>query len=105
MVVKLVRDRMDQIPWTDETAKQHIRYAHDDQEHRNLLDKKLLEEVAELLTEVDRDKRLAELADIVSVLKTYAIFNGYSWNQVLDAEASKTERRGGFTGGLVYDVG
>lgn len=94
---KLVRDRIPQV--IEATgAKCDIRIA-DKEEHYQLLETKLQEEVGEFL----EDKNLEELADIMEVLFGLAENLGYSEEDLMRKREEKRGERGGFKEGIVLE--
>jgi predicted house-cleaning noncanonical NTP pyrophosphatase (MazG superfamily) len=92
---KLVRDKIPQIIETS-GSKCEIRIADKD-EHYNLLEAKLKEEVEEFL----EDKNIEELADVMEVLFGLADNLGYSEEDLVRKLEEKREERGGFKDGIV----
>lgn len=68
-------------------------------EYRAALHAKLAEESAELRTAAPAEQ-LGELADLLDVVKALAADAGHTLDQVIDAAAAKTAKRGGFTSRL-----
>jgi predicted house-cleaning noncanonical NTP pyrophosphatase (MazG superfamily) len=94
----LVRDCMQ---WKIDRVQPYVRKVRSDGELLQLLKKKLLEEVGELLTAPRRTEVLEELADIMQVLRLYANLHRYSMTQVEDRRHSKWTEKGGFGSGVV----
>lgn len=94
---KLVRDKIPEIIEAD-GRKCDIRIA-DKNEHYELLEAKLQEEVKEFL----EDKNLEELADVMEVLFALADNLGYSEEELLKKREEKKEERGGFKEGIVLN--
>jgi phosphoribosyl-ATP pyrophosphohydrolase len=114
--VKLVRNRIGDIPWPDEDNKRHLgRVDTDTLAYRQLLREKLAEETAELAMASrghDRDAVLEEAADVYEVLLALLVVHGWGEgtdprNEVeckLDQAAErKYQERGGFFEGRTYD--
>jgi len=120
--VKLVRDRIGDIPWPDEDNKRHLGWvAPDSPEYRERLRLKLFEEVGEL---ADADRYgdpgavLDEAVDVYEVLRALLVANGVCppvevangrtpprrVDEVLyQAAHVKLAHRGGFFHGRTYD--
>lgn len=92
--VKLVRDRIGEMLGGDGL----VTYGElPKAEHVKRLRAKLIEEAAEYLT----DPSIEELADVLSVVRALAVIDlDRSWWEVEDAEASKSDDRGGFLSGI-----
>lgn len=92
---KLVRDRIPEIIKADgkECETEIVRGI----EKKELLEKKLLEEVQEYI----EDKNLEELADIMEVLFGLANELGYNEEELLKKRNDKLVERGGFKEGIV----
>jgi phosphoribosyl-ATP pyrophosphohydrolase len=114
--MKLVRDRIGDIPWPDEDNKRHLGQVDiDTLAYRQLLREKLAEEAAELAEASrghDRDAVLAEAADVYEALLALLVVHGWGdgtdpRNDVeckLDQAAEhKYQERGGFFEGRTYD--
>jgi len=96
---KLVRDTIPRIiREKDEEAV--VRYV-EGAEYRALLDKKLQEEVAELLAANTPEERTEEMADVLEVLMALARINGTTMEAVESVRLAKREKRGGFEEGAV----
>jgi predicted house-cleaning noncanonical NTP pyrophosphatase (MazG superfamily) len=65
--------------------------------HRTALVAKMHEEVEEIAR---TPKAHSEYADVLSALMDLAALNGLEWEEVLAAEQSKRELKGGFSKGL-----
>lgn len=120
--MKLVRDRIGDIPWHDGANKDHLGWvAPDSAEYRELLRVKLAEEVAELLA-ADRDAErigdrspaarravLEEAGDVYEVLRAILYASGTPAvlidASIRDAADLKLSQRGGFYLGRTYDAG
>ncbi|WP_142415544.1 nucleoside triphosphate pyrophosphohydrolase [Hathewaya massiliensis] len=92
---KLVRDRIPEV--IEKSGKQCEVTLVKNEEKKNLLEKKLLEEVNEYI----EDKNLEELADIMEVLFGLADSLGYSEEDLMKKRDEKREERGGFKEGIV----
>jgi hypothetical protein len=123
--VKLVRDRIGDVPWPDrypgdplgEAAKQYLgRIGIDSAEYATLLRDKLPEEVAEVLEAAGTgyfsvgqvNNLLSEAADLYEALLALLVNRGVATSRVraaayLDGAVNrKFAERGGFTEGTVY---
>ena len=94
---KLIRDKIPEI--IEASGKSYDIRVADKKEHKELLVKKLQEEVSEYL-EADN---LEELADIMEVLYALAGSLGYSEEDLDNKRKDKREERGGFEAGLVLE--
>jgi len=94
---KLVRDKIPQVIEAGGN-KYDIRIA-DKEEHYELLEAKLNEEVKEFL----EGKNLDELGDIMEVLYGLADNLGYSEEELNNRRVEKREKRGGFKEGIVLE--
>lgn len=87
---KLVRDQIPEIIVSSgKTCKTRILT---DDEYIRMLDSKLDEE----LKEYHKEKNIEELADIMEVVRAYAVARGYSIDELERVRAEKFSRRGGF---------
>ena len=103
MGAKLIRDHMDKIPWKVEAAKGLLRPPNDEQEFRELLIQKLLEEVGELVVALPGQAMANEMADVLEVLDGISHLANIR-HQVQQAKIERFLARGGFQEGLVWDV-
>lgn len=105
--LKLVRDRVGNLPWMYEEAKIGLRRVTDAAEHHRLLRKKLLEEISELFEALDADEgeEYDEFADVQEVLMTLAGLNGLDWGNVEETRRQKHLERGGLSIGTVHITG
>lgn len=94
---KLVRDKIPKIIAAD--GKKFETRIASKQEHAELLEKKLQEEVNEFIA----DKNLEELADVMEVLFGLAKNLGYSEEDLIKKREAKREDRGGFDEGIVLE--
>lgn len=92
---KLVRDKIPEIIKGDNKECDYIIASKD--QHYELLEKKLQEEVEEFL----EDKNLEELADVMEVLFGLANSLGYSEEELVNMRLKKRDERGGFKKGIV----
>ena len=68
----------------------------EDEEYREELYKKLLEEVKEVLSSESSDSILEELADVLEVIIAIAEIEGKSLDDIVDIADQKRLKRGGF---------
>lgn len=92
---KLVRDRIPEI--IEKDGKKYEVSIADKENHFELLQTKLNEEVGEFL----QDKNLEELADIMEVLFGLAKNLGFSEEDLIKKRMEKKDKRGGFDKGIV----
>ncbi|GIM28842.1 phosphoribosyl-ATP pyrophosphohydrolase [Clostridium polyendosporum] len=92
---KLVRDKIPQI--IKESGKEFEVRIASSEEKKQLLEKKLLEEVNEYV----EDKNLLELADVMEVLFGLADSLGYSEEELIAMREKRRAERGGFKEGIV----
>jgi predicted house-cleaning noncanonical NTP pyrophosphatase (MazG superfamily) len=112
VIMKLVRDRIGDLPWPDEDSKRHLGWVEPhSSRYRQMLRDKLREEIAELLA-VDGTGQpgavLDETADVFEVLRALLVANGVdsparSGDALRRAAAVKLAARGGFFQGRIYD--
>lgn len=114
MSARLVRDRIAEVPFRDEYAKNWLRPVASHAEHDSLLRKKLLEEVGEFLQAESGEGMIEEAADVLAVMEAL-IFKTRAWvdqneehrtisGLIVEAHRKKCEERGGFTRGVAWDV-
>ena len=96
---KLVRDGIPRII-QEKGEESVVRYV-EGSEYRALLDKKLQEEVAELLAAKTLEERTEEMADVLEVLMALARIDGTTMEAVEGVRRFKREKRGGFEEGAV----
>lgn len=107
MTTKLVRDKVDELPWHYEAAKEALRVARDG-EVDSLLRRKLLEEVAEFLeapTEADAIEEAGDVLEVMlAILARCGDGSGGNSMAVLNRMYAKRQSRGGFKRGLVLEL-
>ncbi len=107
MTTKLVRDKVDEIPWGIEAAKVGLRLVHDGAEFDSLLRQKGLEEYGEFLEAPTEAEAISEAGDVLEVMLTRLARTGHGAG-TLDAVVAKMlikrQARGGFTRGLVLEL-
>ena len=94
MYKKLVRDKIPEII-SNNGVEEFIRILSDD-EYKDELEKKLLEEYNEVLSSKTREERLEELADMLEIIKALCIIEESSLDDVIDIANEKQLKRGGF---------
>ena len=87
---KLVRDLIPEI--IQKSGNKAVIRILNDQEYSEMLEKKLLEEVNEYIT----DKTVEELADILEVVYALASLKGATKEEVEALRVKKADARGGF---------
>ena len=87
---KLVRDLIPEI--IQKSGNKAVIRTLNDQEYSEMLEKKLLEEANEYIT----DKTVEELADILEVVYALAYLKGATKEEVERLRIKKAEERGGF---------
>lgn len=99
---KLVRDKIPQI--IEAEGKRYDIRIELKEEHLELLEKKLHEEVAEFIgAKNTKDMNLEEIADVMEVLFGLAKSLGYSEEELMEKRDEKKEERGGFDEGIVLE--
>jgi predicted house-cleaning noncanonical NTP pyrophosphatase (MazG superfamily) len=91
---KLVRDKIPEII-KNNNAEPFTRILNDE-EYKQELEKKLLEEYNEVLITKTREERIEELADMLEIIKALALLEGSSLEEVCEVSKSKALKRGGF---------
>jgi len=91
---KLVRDKIPEII-TENGAVPYVRVL-DDNEYKEALEKKLLEEYREVIEATGND-RIEELADMLEVMCSLTYLEGKDLNDIILAMERKKNERGGFT--------
>ena len=91
---KLVRDNIpNKIANNGEKA---ITRTLNDEEYRNELYKKLIEESQEVMHSEDSEETLEELADVLEVLKSIAELDNKNLDDIIEASNKKRLKHGGF---------
>lgn len=104
MGAKLVRGRVQDLPWRAESEKQYVRKVVDPAEHIRLLRQKILEEVGEMFAAPSPENAAHEAADVLEAIAAYLTLIGLKDNnQVNLLREAKFEARGGFFEGIVYE--
>ena len=91
---KLVRDNIPDII-ENNGEKAIIRILNDD-EYRNELYKKLIEETNEVVSSKNKEETLEELADVLEVLKAIVNLENKTIDDVIEIANQKRLKRGGF---------
>ncbi|MCC3412005.1 MULTISPECIES: nucleoside triphosphate pyrophosphohydrolase [unclassified Microcoleus] len=90
---KLVRDRIPDI--IRESGNECETAVLSDEEYRQALRQKLIEEAAEVAA-ADGENLIRELADLYEVIDALMASYGISGDRILNAQAKRRENRGGF---------
>jgi predicted house-cleaning noncanonical NTP pyrophosphatase (MazG superfamily) len=90
---KLVRDRIPEI--IRESGNECETAVLSDEEYRQALRQKLIEEAAEVAA-ADGENLIRELADLYEVIDALMASYGISGDRILNAQAKRRENRGGF---------
>ena len=99
---KLVRDKIPQV--IESEGKRYDIKIASKEEHLELLEKKLHEEVAEFIEAKNtKGKNLEELADVMEVLFGLSKNLGYSEEELMEKRDEKKEEKGGFEEGIVLE--
>lgn len=91
---KLVRDKIPEI--IKSNGEKPIISILDDNSYKEELEKKLYEEYQEVL-ESNGNERLEELADMLEVIKSLALLENKSLDDIISISNQKSEKRGSFT--------
>lgn len=91
---KLVRDHIPTI--IEKKGKTCRTRILNDEEYKNELNTKLMEEVTEYLSARNQSEALEELADILEVIRALTAVNGYSVEEAEVLRSQKAEERGAF---------
>lgn len=87
---KLVRDRIPEI--IEAEGKTCVTEVLPDKQYLEMLDAKLIEELAEY----QESKSLEELADLLEVMRAVVKARGWTWEQLEQIRVDKATKRGGF---------
>lgn len=91
---KLVRDNIpNKIESNGEIAVTRIL---EDEEYKQELYKKLLEEAEEVISSETPDELIEELADVLEILKAISELNGKTLDDIIEIADQKRIKRGGF---------
>lgn len=91
---KLVRDNIPDI--IKNNGDEAVTRTLEREEYRTELNKKLLEEVNEVLDAGNNEETLEELADVLEIIKSIAELNNNKLDDVINAAEQKRIKRGGF---------
>ena len=91
---KLVRDKIPEI--IQKNGEESIVRVLSDNEFKDELYKKLLEESNEVLASNNVDSTLEELADVLEIIKSIAELNNKELDDVIEIANQKRLKRGGF---------
>lgn len=91
---KLVRDKIPNI--IEQNGEIPITKVLNEIEYKKELEKKLYEEYQEVL-ESNGNERLEELADMLEVIKSLALLENKSLDDIISISNQKSEKRGSFT--------
>jgi predicted house-cleaning noncanonical NTP pyrophosphatase (MazG superfamily) len=100
---RLVRDRIGDIAWQDESGKRFLRPVKNKEEHISLLYRKLLEEVGELITAHTSSELIEEMGDVFEVLNGLISVLDLDPESLRQVANAKFSYRGGFTKGTVWE--
>ncbi len=91
---KLIRDKIVDI--IEKDGKKAIVSTLNDEQYKEELLKKLLEEANEVANSSNSNEMLEELADVLEVIRYLAKINGKELNDIVTIADEKKEKRGGF---------
>ena len=91
---KLVRDKIPKI--IQENGEKPITRLLENNEYKEKLEKKLLEEYNEVLKTKNSEERIEELADMIEVIISLAKLENKSLDDIIKTANKKREKRGGF---------
>ena len=91
---KLVRDNIPDI--IRNNGEEAITRVLSDEEYKEELLKKLLEETSEVINASSKGELLEELADVLEILKALAELNNKTLEDVIEIAREKRLKRGGF---------
>ncbi len=91
---KLIRDKIVDI--IEKDGKKAIVSTLNDEQYKEELLKKLLEEANEVANSSNSNEMLEELADVLEVIRYLAKINGKELNDIVTIADKKKEKRGGF---------
>ena len=99
---KLVRDGIPRI--IQEKGEEAIIRFVEGKEYKELLQKKLQEEVREVIGATTAESQAEEIADVLEVLMALARIDGVTMEAIEAIRLSKREKRGGFEEGAVLTM-
>lgn len=91
---KLVRDKIPEI--IEANGEKPIIRILENNEYKDELEKKLLEEYNEVLKAKSSNERIEELADMIEVIISLAKLENKSLDDIIKTANKKREKRGGF---------
>ena len=91
---KLVRDKIPEI--IENSGENPVIRVLKDDEYKQELEKKLLEEYNEVLKSENSEERIEELADMLEIIISIAKLENKSLNDIIEIANKKKESRGGF---------
>lgn len=91
---KLVRDNIPNV--ISEKGEYALTRVLDDEEYEKELDKKLNEELMEVITAVDKESLTEELADLMEVMLAKASINDITFGDINRKRIKKIRKRGSF---------
>lgn len=91
---KLVRDKIPEIIKSN-NAEPFIRILTDE-EYKQELERKLLEEYNEVLQTKTKEERIEELSDMIEIIKALAALEQSTLYEVIEVSNQKALKRGGF---------
>ena len=101
-VNRLARDLMREY-FDKKGVEYQTRFLEHDDEFREALYAKIIEETEELLEATDEENFLEEMADVVEVFHAILKLKGFSWEDMEEVRKAKLEDRGGFETRLFID--
>jgi len=105
-ISKLVRDKIPEIMSASD-EKTSFRVALDEEEYKEFLNKKFLEETNEFLKSLrDKDskaRQMEELADVKEVAEALCALYGYSLDEIRNIQKIKREQKGGFDKRIILE--
>jgi predicted house-cleaning noncanonical NTP pyrophosphatase (MazG superfamily) len=100
---RLVRD-LALKSWTVPGAEHQVHPVESIEEHKQLLNAKLLEEAGELIFANSREELIKEIADVLTVLEAIAYLNNITWQEALVKVNERIGNSGGFITGMVWET-
>ena len=91
---KLVRDNIPNI--IRNNGSEPITRILNDEEYKTELEKKLYEEYNEVLSAIESNDRIEELADMLEIISALAKLENKTLNDVIEVANNKSNKRGGF---------
>jgi len=98
---KLIRDKIPEIIKSKgETFRIHTA---EDQEYKEKLGEKLLEEVKEFLESDSPRNEVEEIVDILEIIDAICKFSGFDKKEIEEIKKEKFEKRGGFEKRIILE--